>query len=797
MLKIALRTLAKNKLYTLLNVGGLAVSMAAVMLIALWVQNELRFDRFHRNADQIFRVKTDLNLNNNETWVFGNSPMRIHELTAQIPGVVSTAQIFKPFQQKAFLRLGGDIFEEKDYGYVSKDWFSMLDYDFAEGNAHGFGDRPDDVILTESLANKLFGNRAALGATVRIDSVDFIVHAVLRDPRAESSFRENLLLPLSARLNNAQNRANDEDWGNFMYYTFVQLRPGTAPEEVGRKLTPLLNAAAKDSTMVSKLGALTALHFDREVKDDTFEKGDRRLVGTFSLIGLLILIMAAINYISLTTARAQTRAKEAGIRKIVGANRGQLFGQFLCEAALLSVGAGVLSLLLIKMGLPWFSEIAGRTFTLPWNSPLVWILISGTLLSTILCAGIYPALLMAGFSPMQVLRGAGGRSGQIRPVVRQGLVIVQFTISVALLVCTIVISQQRAFIQNKDLGYDREQVFMFTIKWWQYRLLGKERGENLVKNIEQNLRQSTAVADVCRANSSPTNIDGSHVGSVRFDKMPENANFVVSQLAADAHFARLFNLKMADGRWFEPNSKVDDNNVVLNETAARSMGLPQPWVGQRFGFHGREGKVVGIVRDFHFLPLREAIKPLVVFHSASNWKGNIFVKTQPGKTAEALAATEAIWKQFIPQYPLEMSFVDEDFNRLYRAEQQAGLLFNCFAGIAIFIACLGLFGLATFTAAQRTKEIGIRKVLGASVAGITALLAKDFLILVLLAVVIATPIAWYATWQWLSGFAYRIDLQWWMFAGAALLAVGVAVLTIGFQSVKAALANPVKSLRSE
>ena len=794
--KRTLRNLWRHRLYAALNLSGLAIGMAAAMLITLWVQNELRFDGYHSRAKNTWRIKTDLKINDTETWYWGSTPMKITELCAQTPGVVATAQMMLPFGSTAVLQRGAEFFEEKNFAYIGPGWFESFDYTFAEGSAAGFGERPNDLLLTESLAHKIFGERSALGATLRMDSTEFVVHAVLRDPRPESSFRAHLLLPIEAWLGMGNNRKNDDSWNNFNYNTFVELRPDAAPEAVAAQLTTLLSAAKQDSNITLRLGALTDLHFDQSIEDDVFDKGSRSSIGTFGLIGLLILLMAAINYISLTTARAQTRAREAGIRKVVGAGRWQLFVQFLSESALLALGAGLLALPLVQSALPWFSELAGRDFALPLDSPMPWILLGGTVTFTVLLAGIYPALLMAGFQPMQVLRGTYVTGSSNRSVFRQGLVVTQFAISVALLICTVVIGQQRAFIENKEMGYDRAQVFGFEVGWRLYQALGAERGPGAMDALEQTLRQSAAVAEVSRANDSPVNIQSRHSGSVKFDGLPENAELSVTQLSADEHFAELFDLKMAEGRWFEAGNKSDADNVILNETAARELGLLQPWLGQRFGFHGNEGRVIGLVRDFHFLPLHEAIMPLVIFND-SNWRGSFFVKAQPGQSARAIAAATAAWNQWFPQRPFKYTFLDEDFNRMYQAEQRTGMLFNLFAGIAIFIACLGLFGLATFVAAQRTKEIGIRKVLGATVAGITGLLARDFLKLVCIAIFIASPLAWFAMQKWLDDFAYRIDIHWWMLAVAGVVALAVAFLTVGFQSVKAALANPAKSLKSE
>lgn len=793
--KLIFRNLWRNRLYTGLNLTGLAIGMAAAMLIALWVQNELRFDQYHQRADNLYRINTDHRIDAQETWHWALTPLKITELCAQTPGVVATAQLMRPVGLSMVLQRGAELFDEDQFAYVGPGWFETFDYAFAEGSAAGFGERPNDLILSESIAQKIFGKRSALGATLRIDSTEFVVYAVMNNPRSESSFQEHVILPQEAWLKRGNTRENDAQWGNFNYHTFAELKQGVQPGLVAAQLTKLLTEVRQDTNVNLRLCALSDLHFDQEIKEDHIEKGSKRSVATFALVGLLILLMAAINYVSLTTARAQTRAQEAGIRKVIGANRRHIFGQFLAESAVLTAGAGILALLMVQTALAAFSKIAGRDFELPWTSPLPWLLFGATLLGTVMLAGIYPALLMTRFQPLKVLRG-GGTNGSSRSSLRQSLVVAQFTISIGLLISTIVIGRQRAFIQNKDMGYERDQIFTFSINWRQYRDLGEKRGESMLNALKQTLQQSSAVAGITRASESPVHILGSHSGSVRFDGLPEQESPTVSKIDVDDDFADLFGLKLAEGRWFEPGNKADEQNVVLNETAARKLGLPEPWLGQRFSIYGQDGRVIGLVRDFHFLPLHQSITPLVIC-SSQQWLGYFFIKTQPGKSTEALTVTESVWKQWFPGYPFKYTFLDDDFNQMYEQERRAGVLFNLFSGITILLAGLGLFGLATFVAVQRAKEVGVRKVLGASVAGIVLLLSKDFLKLVVVALVLAIPLAYYAMQHWLQDFAYRIELEWWMFAAAGVAALLTALFTVGFQSVKAALADPVKSLKND
>ncbi|MBP8239880.1 MAG: ABC transporter permease, partial [Saprospiraceae bacterium] len=697
------RNLLRNPLYSVLNLSGLAIGMAAAMLIALWVQNELRFDRYHHHAAQIWRVETDHKVKEGETLHFGGSSLKTTELCEKIPGIAQCAQLLQLQEYKTVVRLGPELFSVDKMAYIGADWLEVFNYAFVEGSAAGFGERPNDMILTESLARKIFGQHHALGNILRIDTTDFAVHAVIRDPRPESSFRQQMLLPIEAHLGQGDTRKKEDSWNYSRYTTFVQLREDARPEAIAAQLTQEYQTIKQDSTLAIQLSPLAGLHFDTSIKNDIFDKGSRSLVWTFALIGMLILGMAAVNYISLTTARAQTRAREVGIRKLVGARKSNLFGQFLKETWLLASFAGLLAVGIVQSALPWFNALAGNTFLLPWNTPLPWLLMGGVVVSTVLLSGIYPALLMAGFKPMMVLRGQGRSSGT-RSIFRQSLVVVQFAVSVVLLICTVVVGRQRAFIQNKDMGYQRAQIFTFSIDLTQ---LDEGHTQTCFDALEQTLGQSSAIAGVSRASESPVHVERKYYGAFKFDGRPEGDKQMFSQLNADVPFGQLFGIQMAEGRWFEQDNNSDFHNVILNETAAKQLDIPKPWLGQHFRFEGWEWYVIGLVRDVHFLPLQEAITPLVIFNKY-DWRGCFFVKTQPGQSTQALAAAKSAWKQWFPERPFEYSFLDEDFNKLYRAEQRAVLLFNLFAGIAIFLSCLGLFGLATFMAAQRIKEIGIR-----------------------------------------------------------------------------------------
>ncbi len=793
-LKIALRNLTRDRLFSGINLISLSVGMATTLLIALWVQNELRYDGYHRNAAQIYRITTDLKINPTEYWYWSQTPLRMTELTAQVPGIIQVAQVQSDSYVEIVLRRGAMNFLEKNAAWVNENWFKTFDYQVKEGTLASFADHATNIVLTQKRAAQIFGNHPAIGETIRIDTLDYTVCAVLADPQPQSSFQYDVYIPAKVLLINPEKRENENSWNNFNYQAFVELHESVDHQVVASKLTQLLLAEKKDSNIVLGLQPLLDVHFDTKYQDE-FRKGSRAQVNVFALIGLLILGMACINYVSLTTARAAIRAREMSIKKVNGAGNGHVFGQMLSESGFLAVLASGIALILVKISLPLFNQLTDQQFNFDILSPLGLALIGGAFLLVVLLSGLYPAWLMSRFQPITILRGQGLAIHTKSPL-RQGLVVTQFAISGALMLCTIVIWQQRQYMQNKPLGYDFSNTLTFTTRWDGWQNQGAEKGRALRDALERDLRQEASISKVSIASQPPVNLQSTHSGSVKYDGMPEGDAPTVSQVSADEHFADVFDLKMAEGRWFEPHNKADEDNVVLNETACREFNLKQPWAGQPFEYLGRKGKIIGVVRDFHFKSMHHKIAPLVAFNQPLG-RLHFFVKPHDGAEKQALAAIENLWKKHFPEQPFQYKYLSDNYDKLYGSERRASLLFNVFAGLAIFISCMGLFGLAVFVSGQRTKEIGIRKVLGATTVGITGLLARDFMVLVVVAIVLACPIAYYAMQSWLEEYAYRIAIQWWMFAAAALAALAIASLAVGFQSIKAALANPVKSLRSE
>ncbi|MEO1257305.1 MAG: ABC transporter permease [Bacteroidota bacterium] len=787
--KIAFRSLLRRRTYTAINLMGLSLGMTATIFAFLWVQNEFNFDRYHEKADRLYRVNADLDVGNGEVWHWALVPWPMLEVMKnEVPEVASAAALFDNPWKGLTVRKEATILKSKQYAYVNEDWFEMFDHRFVQGTGEGFHEQLHHAILTEDFAISVFGMTDVLGMGFQIDSVDFVVHGILENHPVNSSFDFEMVLPLGYYFSNTAT-ADMGSWNNFNYLTFVELQPGTDEVALGEKLTTLMHQhdADRENATLS-FQPLSEVHFDEERMHPSMLTGSRHSAYTFGIIGLIILFLASVNYVSLTTAQAGMRTRKIGVRKIIGASGSQIFRLLFSESLITSFMALILALGIVQLLLPYFNQFTEKSFSINPQNSAIWLVVGGTLLITLLMSGIYPALFLKGFAPGQFLRGE--QFLRIRNTTfRKGLVITQFTLTVGLIIGALVILQQQDYIRKKDLGYDRAHIFEFTLPY------SPQRPEK-VQAVKQELNREPSVVATTAINSSLIDVQNSHSGSVDWDGRPAEFEPLVYKLSVDPAFNDLVELPLLDGRWFEAGREADARNVILNETAIRTLGVPEPVVGKRFSIHDYEGQVIGVVKDFHFQSLRNEIGPLVLTHHARS-QSTVLVKAEGGQAPAALAAAQAAWNRQYPGQPFEYHFLDDSFDRMYKSDHQSAALFRCLAGLALFISCLGLFGLAVFSTQQRTKEIGIRKVLGATTAKLVGLLSKDFLKLVLVAMVIASPLAYYFANIWLQDFAYRIDIQWWVFALAGAVATGVAFLTVGYQSAKAAMANPVESLRSE
>ncbi len=790
----AFRALRRDRTYTILNLAGLAIGLAAAMLVLLWVQDELTFDRSHKQGKNIARVLTNWDFGGERQWTEVTPAGLVPAAKAELPEVQEAVRTWR-FYTGTF-QIGATMLEAEKAMIVDKAFFEVFDFPVLRSDGSAPLSTPNGILLTETQARKFFADADPLGKTLRFnDKVDLVVTGILKDPPSNSSIQFSCIMPWEPIANQlVRDPKNAFHWGNMSYTSWLLLRPEADREAVAHKLAALVarhRTKPDDGQFWYALQPLQQVYLDSGMLAWDEGTGNRKTIAVFGLIGLLVLGIACINYVNLATARASTRAKEVGVRKAIGAGKGELFAQFLAESGLLILVATGLAMLLAMSFLPMFNELSGKNFSNEqFFQPGVLRVVAATAVLALLLAGIYPALMLTRFNAVAVLKGQifsfGKSGGSTGTVLRKTLVTSQFVFSLILIASALIISKQMAYVREAKLGYERQNVIFMA-------MYGKKVPASVVKN---ELAGKPGVAEVSVSDNNIVGI-GSQNGGMDWEGKPEGMEMPVWQIGTDTDFQSFFGLELAEGRWFRPElNGWDTTSFVINEAAAREMGLHEGAAGKWVDFNGTKGTIAGVVKDFNFRSLHEAVEPLIMYQNPE-WLDAFYVKTAPGKTQEAIASMQAIAEKFNPGKVFKYKFLDEEYDALYKTEARTGALFNRFAGLAVLISCLGLLGLATFAAQHRAKEIGIRKVLGASVASVVGLLAKDFLTLVVLAIIIASPIAYWAMSTWLKDFAYRIDIQWWMFAAAGAAAIVIAFLTVGFQSVKAALANPVKSLRSE
>lgn len=793
--KTALRNLWKNKATSFINLFGLSVGMTAAVFIFLWVQNEISFDDYHPGKENIYRITNTIQVSKDEAWVWENSPMLMGESAVkEIPEVEKSARVVINTWGGPVLNINHKLFAEKTSAWIDNSWFNIFHYDFIAGSAAAFGKDPFSIILTESKAKKYFGDANPVGQVILADTVNYTVQAVIKDNPLNSSFQFDILLNVNGRLANPSTYKNDKTWNNFGYITFLQLRPDAGKALVETKLNEIIDKNRTNDNGTTSLTPLSAMYFETGLQSSEMPHGNKKTTYIFSLLGLLLLVTACINYVNLTTAKASLRAKEVSVRKIVGAQRSHLLLQFISESITISVLALLVTLVLIQLFLPAFNSVTEKQFRLPLSSVAMWQVLLGTLLFATVLNGIYPALLLSSFKPLNVFRGKSLLKLQDGSV-RKGLVVFQFALSMILIIGTIVIYRQLQYIQTTNPGYNVSQVMALQVPYKAAINSRNESRESLFKSMKSELQSQSGIVAVCTGNSEIVDVSSASSGNADWDGRDTLYNPTIAKLSVDADYKDIFQLQLKEGHWFS-QGKEDERNYIINETAAAEFNLHKPIIGQRFTWGGDTGKVIAVVKDFHYKSMHEKIGPMVLTSNDGS-DSYFFVKTVAGNSAKAVNAAEAVWARFIPDQPFSYTFLDDSFNALYKADVKTSQLIFVFSVIAIIISALGLFGLAAFTAEQRTKEIGIRKVLGATVQQITTLLSKDFVKLVLIAIVIASPVAWWAMHTWLQDFAYRIDISVWIFIAAGALALIIALVSVSLQAIKAAITNPVKSLRTE
>jgi putative ABC transport system permease protein len=780
--KTAWRNLFRNKFYSFINIAGLTAGLAIGILILLWVQDELSFDGFHKNADNIYRVElfggTGASKQIWESTVAPIGPLAKQELTdVQDQVRITPNWFFSLYKYKE------KVFGEQNVAFADPSLFSVFDFPLVKGNTAKPFANDNAVVITQKTAQKYFGAEDPIGKVIVAEGKEnFTVSGVIKDFPLNSSINFDMIMPMSYRIKWLMvNNKMDENtnFSNYSYQTYFKLKPGTSLKKLSTDLFNIhIKHRAEDTDADYLLLPINKQHL---YNADGTDHGIQT-VRMFAIIALVILLIACINYVNLSTARSLLRAKEISMRKIIGAAKIQLFMQFLAETALLFFIASLFALFAIYLLMPVFNQFADKQLVFNLLDPHIWLVIAITVTATLALSSIYPAMLLSSFEPLKALKGKiNGSIGDA--MFRKILVVVQFTFSVVLIVSTLVITQQLKYIQSKNLGYDKSHVFGVWMR----------DASKHYDAVRAELLKQPGIEGVTHAAGNIIS-NGMISGDNSWDGKAPGQTFILHPMGIDKDFISFFKLKMQQGAGFS-GAVADSTHFILNEAAVKEIGLKNP-IGKSFRFQRTHGTIIGVLKDFHFASMREKIAPAIFFYRPAVYQ-ILYIKTNTKNAAAAIAAAGNQFKQYNGEFPFSYNFLDESFNNLYQGEQREGTLFNYFAGMAILISCLGLLGLAAYTAQVRTREIGVRKVLGASVTGVIGLLAKDFIKLVLIAIVIATPLAWYAMNNWLNAFAYRMPISWTVFVLAAFIAIIIAFVTISFQSIKAALANPVKSLRSE
>jgi putative ABC transport system permease protein len=794
---IAWRNIKKNKAYAALNILGLAAGMAVFILIMLFVRTETSYDRYHANARTVYRVVQEqpgnVYLGSN---VFAVTPAPLAAAMVQdFPEVLKATRLDE--WSDVLVTVGEKNFLEKKIHWADPQTFEIFSFPLVRGDRATALKDPYSVLLSERAARRLFGDADPVGRTALFQAfemkAEFKVAGVFRDIPANSHFTMDIVAPFETMGKIQQTDLTR--WGNNSYYTYVLLKEGADPKALEAKLVPFL--AKYEATRDHKhsgpparyfLQPLTRIHLHSRANFELAAVGDARFVFLFASIAVLVLVIACVNYMNLATARSLKRSKEVGLRKVVGAGKGQLVRQFLGDSMVLTFIALIFAVGIVLVVLPAFRAFVEREIAFnPFRDAA---LIAGLILLAAVVgavAGSYPAFFVSAFRPVAALKGTGASRMKGKGL-RNGLIIFQFAASIALIICTVGVRGQLAFIRNTDMGYDREQVLVLVPRG------GIQAGLEAFKN---ELRRSPAVVSVASSSALPNNVTSST--NAKWPGMPDSVDVPIYVLDVDYDFPELYGLGLARGRSFSRDFPSDAGGAFLiNEAAQKALGWDDP-IGRDFNRWGNEksaGKIVGVVKDFHMHSLHLPIMPLYIFLDPGR-TNRVSIKLRGGDMPSALAFVRRTWEKFAPEYPFEYSFFDDIFDRAYRVERRLGTMFSVFAGLAVLIACLGLLGLAAFTAEQKTKEIGIRKVLGASTSGVIALLSREFMKWVVVANVVAWPIGYFAMRSWLSNFAYRTSLTVPMFLGAAFAAFLIAAAVISVQTYRAATADPARSMRYE
>jgi len=785
--KITLRQIRKYKGCAFINIAGLAVGMACCILILLWIRHELSYDRFHEKGERIFKVTIESHRSDGRIEPFSDTQFPLAPaLKERYPDIENATRIFKT---KALVRYGSRAFNEDRFYFTDSSFFEMFTFPLTIGDPVTALSGANSIVITEDMAQKYFGNEDPIGKMMSVNvKRDFIVTGVMKNIPTNSHIQVDFLVPSGILENLDRQRLRQEwdasglnSWGATYVHTYVLLRESSSFPDVEQKISSFLKEVKSGTRWMLRMQPLFQIYLFPINGSNTVVK----YLTIFSIIAFFILMIACINFMNLTTAYSSKRAREIGMRKVVGAQKGDIIEQFFGESLMLSLVSSGVAVLLVFLFLPAFNTLSGKqlSFTDSFDLSLLFGLIGITVLTGCLSA-VYPALFLSSFRTIGIIKGSLN-FGSKRPLFRRALVVVQFSLSIIFIIGTVFIYSQLEYIRERDLGYNKENIIYLQLQ-------GETQDRYpLLKN---EMVQNPNISNVTASNALPSFLD-TGAGGLDWDGKDPKLDAVYNYASVDFDFIETLRMRMAQGRNFSREISSDASNYILNETAIEEMGLNDP-IGKRFSMWGIEGKIIGVVEDFNFRPLHSRIEPLILTPKAMPYT-YIIIRILSENYAQTIKYLEGVWVKLNPEYPFDYHFLDKDFDKLYWDEQRMGKIFGYFSFIAIFIACLGLYGLAAFVAEQKTKEIGIRKVLGASIFGITAMLSKEFTKWVLLANVIAWPPAYYLMNKWLQNFAYRIELSILPFVISGCLVLGIALITISNQTIKAANANPVDSLRYE
>jgi putative ABC transport system permease protein len=787
--KIAWRNLKKNRLYAFVNITGLTVGIVSCLLIGVYIKNELSYDRFNENADRTVRVTMD--------YARGGNPQKVAVTGTKVgPQFKRTFPVVENFarleKRSGVVTYNNRVFEENSMLYADPSFFKLFSFKLLNGDETALNST-DKIIITETTAKKYFDTENPIGKMLKVDNQNFMVAAVAADAPSNSQIKFDFIVSF-----NNLGASKGEIWWSANYITYLLLKDKDQIQPLQKQITDYMSSISKSELKLGggqhltyHLEPLTSVHLNSNLPDGLEPNGSITYIYIMVIVAVLILIIACVNYVNLSIAQSAGRGAEIGIRKVMGAAKSQLFRQFIGESIFVTAIGVILAIGLAFLLLPSFNQISGKQFQ--FNALLDPVLLGSLVLLGLaigFAAGAYPALLLSSVKLAKILKsGFSFTSGQ---GVRKSLIVFQFIISIFLIITTVVILQQLSYIRNKDIGYNKSNVVVLPVNW---------QMNSKVEGLKKEIKNIPGVEGVASANNEPINVGwGDGISTA------DGKQITVNALPMDEDFIKTMQLKIVAGSDYNQTDllKMDTTNhgknfqysFMLNEAAVRELGwTPEEAIGKEIS-KGSPGKIKAVVKDFNFKSFHDPIGPLLIFLDHDQTQ-DLFVRINGNNTSAAIHTLEKIWKNRVPERPFSYKFLDDDYDAMYRAEQRTAGIFTTFSGLAILLACMGLFAVTAYAVVQRTKEIGIRKVLGATVSNIVLLISKDFLGLIIIATIIASPIAWYMAHSWLQDFAYRVTIHWWIFIAAGAASLLVAAVTVSIQAIKAALANPVKSLKSE